>query len=85
VVGISLWQQDQACNGDPHSSSDAASAVTVFSLLPLAAPAAPDIAGCPLFPVTMCGTPRGHPAVDSNSNLYIATIALPLGSTQISA
>ena len=58
----------------------AASAVTVFSLLPLAAPAAPDIAGCPLFPVNNVWNARVDTLpVDSNSNLYIATIGAATG------
>jgi len=53
----------------------AASAVAVSALLPPAAPVAPDIAGCPLFPVNNVWNARINTLpVDPNSGLYIATI-----------
>jgi hypothetical protein len=53
----------------------AASAVAVSALLPSAAPAAPDIAGCPLFPANNVWNARVDALpVDPNSDGYIATI-----------
>jgi len=53
----------------------AASAVTVVALLPRAAPVAPDIAECPLFPANNVWNARVDTMpVDPNSGLYIDTI-----------
>ena len=53
----------------------AASAVVVSALLPPAAPIAPDIAGCPLFPANNVWNARVDALpLDPNSGLYIDTI-----------
>ena len=53
----------------------AVSAVAVSALLPPAAPVAPDIAGCPLFPANNVWNARVDTLpVDPNSDLYIDTI-----------
>jgi len=58
----------------------AASAVTVSAVLSPAAPAAPDIAGCPLFPTNNVWNARVDTLpVDPNSGLYIATIGSSTG------
>lgn len=58
----------------------AASAAAISALLPPAAPAAPDIAGCPLFPTNNIWNARVDSLpLDPNSGLYIATIGADIG------
>jgi hypothetical protein len=58
----------------------AASAVAVSALLPPAAPASPDIAGCSIFPTNNVWNARVDALpLDPNSDLYIATIGPDTG------